>query len=41
MEAYLAVGKIHLHQQVEDQKEHAISLVFPYLQTLIMFEDTE
>ena len=23
-EAYSAVGKIHLHQQVEDQKEHAI-----------------
>ena len=23
-EAYSAAGKIHLHQQVENQKEHAI-----------------
>ena len=41
IEAYSGAGKIHLRQQVEDQKEHAISFGLPYLQTLIMFEDTE
>ena len=41
MEAYSAAGKIHLHQQVEDQKIHANYLGLPYLQRLIMFEDAE
>ena len=41
LETYPVAGKIYLRQQVEDQKEHAISFGLPYLQTLIMFEDTE
>ena len=41
LEAYSAAGKIHLRQQVEDQKKHANHLDLPYLQRLIMFEDAE
>ena len=33
---YSAARKTHLHQQVENQKEHAIWLSLPYLQKLVM-----
>jgi len=41
IEANSAAGKIYLHQQAENQKEHAIEPGLPYLQRLVMFENAE
>ena len=41
LEAYSSAGKTYLHEQVGNQKKHAIQLGLPCLQRLVMFENAE